>query len=75
VTWTVSELWKLHDSVDVLEPVTLVGVRVHAVLLLDRLTRPLKLFRELIVMVEVPVEPARTVTDPGLAVIVKSWTM
>ena len=40
-----------------------------------RLTTPLKLWRAVIVMVEVPAVPALAVTDVGLAAIVKSWTV
>ena len=57
------------------EPVTLAGVRVHDVLLLTRLTMPAKPWSAVIVMVEVPALPAFTVTLVGLAAIVKSWTV
>ena len=57
------------------DPVTLVGLTVHDVLLVARLTTPAKPFNPVIVIVEVPAEPARTVTLAGLAVIVKSCTM
>jgi hypothetical protein len=58
--------------------VTLVGVRVQvrpiAGLIVDvRLTTPLKAWRAVTVMVEVPAVPAKTVTLVGLAAIVKSW--
>ncbi len=61
------------------EPVTLVGVRVQVSpvvgLMFDvKLTIPLKPLREVMVMVEVPATPARTVTVVGLAEMVKSWT-
>jgi hypothetical protein len=63
----------------VLEPVTLVGVRVQAIpvlgLMLDvKLTIPLKPLRAVTVMVEVPAAPAFTVMVVGLAEMVKSWT-
>ena len=44
VTWTVEAVVKVHDNVEEPEPVTLVGVRVQAVLLLARLTTPAKPF-------------------------------
>ena len=61
------------------EPITLVGVRVQVSpvvgLVFDvKLTIPLKPLREVMVMVEVPATPARTVTVVGLAEMVKSWT-
>jgi hypothetical protein len=61
--------------VELPEPVTLVGVRVHAVLLEARFTTPTKPFRPVTVTVEVPGEPARSETVVGLAAIVKSWTV
>jgi hypothetical protein len=68
----------VHDSVEVPDPVTLVGVRVQvrpiAGLIVDvRLMTPLKPWRAVTVMVEVPAVPAKTVTLVGLAAIVKSW--
>ena len=44
VTWIVDAVVKVHDSVEEPEPVTLVGVRVHEVLLLARLMTPAKPF-------------------------------
>lgn len=69
----------LQESVEVPEPVTLVGVRVQvrpvAGLMLEvRLTTPLNPWRAVTVMVEVPATPALTVTAVGAAVTVKSWT-
>jgi hypothetical protein len=60
--------------------VTLVGVRVQARPVDGettevRLTTSLKPCRAVTVIVEVPETPARTVTEVGLAVIVKSWTV
>jgi len=52
----------------------LFGVRVQSVLLLLRLTIPLKPSRDPIVSVDVPVEPARTVTLVGAAEMLKSCT-
>jgi len=63
---------KVQDSVELPEPVTLVGLRVHAVLLLARLTTPVNPPTGVIVMVEDATVPALTVTLVGLAVIVKS---
>ena len=64
----------MHDSVEVPEPVTLVGLTEHDVLLVARLTTPENPFTAVTVIVEVAAVPALTVTDVGLAVIVKSWT-
>jgi hypothetical protein len=64
----------VHESVALPEPVTLVGATEHDVLLVDRLTTPAKPFRPVTVIVEVPAVPAFTVTEVGLADIVKSWT-
>ena len=63
---------KVHDNVELLEPVTLVGARVQEVLLLVRLTTPPKPCNAVTVMVEVPAAPALTVTLVGLALIWKS---
>ena len=62
----------MQDSVALPEPVTLVGDTVHEVLLVVRLTTPAKPLIAVTVIVEVPAEPAFTVTLAGLAVIVKS---
>jgi hypothetical protein len=67
----------LQESVEVPEPVTLVGVRLQvkpvAGLMLEvRLTAPANPSSADTVMVEVPEALARTVTPIGLAVIVKS---
>ena len=64
----------MQDRLDVPDPVTLVGLTVHDVLLVARLTTPAKPLTAVIVIVEVPAEPARTVTLVGLAAMVKSWT-
>jgi len=64
----------VQDSVELPDPVTLVGATAHEVLLVVRLTTPAKPFSPVIVIVEVPAEPASTVTLVGLAAIVKSWT-
>ena len=73
-TKKVPVLVKVHDNVLVPEPVMVNGLRVHAALLADRLTVPLKPLRPVTVIVEVPAELTFTVTDVGLALIVKSWT-
>jgi hypothetical protein len=65
----------VQESVELPEPVRLVGVTVQEVLLVARLTTPAKPFRPVTVTVEVPGDPARTVTVVGLAPIVKSWTV
>jgi len=74
VTWTVPAAAKVHESVELPEPVTLVGLRVQAVLLLARLTTPANPFRPVTVIVEVAAVPALTVTLVGLAAMVKSCT-
>ena len=64
----------MHDKVALPDPVTLVGDTVHEVLLVVRLTTPAKPFTAATDIEEVPALPAFTVTDDGVAVIVKSWT-
>lgn len=64
-----------QDSVEVPDPVTLVGVRVHVrpvagETVAPRLTTPLNPWSAVTVMVEVPACPAITVTLVGLAVTV-----
>jgi hypothetical protein len=68
----------LTVSVDVPEPVTLVGLSVAVKPddgLAVRLTVPLNPLIEATVMVDVPLAPALTVTLVGLAVMLKSWTV
>ena len=70
----------LQDRLEVPDPVTLVGVsaQVRPVdgLNVDvRLTTPLKPWREVIVIVEVPAALALVETDVGLAATVKSCTV
>jgi hypothetical protein len=75
VTVTVTDpvLVKVQERVEVpAPPVTLVGVRVQAVLSEVRATLPVKLLRGAIVIVEVPAVFTTTLTVLGLAVIVKS---
>ena len=64
----------MHESVELPEPVTLVGESEHEVLLVVRATTPANPLRPVTVIVDVPAEPALTVTLAGAAVIVKSWT-
>jgi len=63
---------KVQDSVELPEPVTLVGLSVQAVLLLARPTIPANPFSPVTVIVEVAAVPALTVMLVGLAVTVKS---
>jgi hypothetical protein len=72
VTWTVLAVANVHERLEVPEPVTLVGVRVQAVLLLARPTTPAKPLSPVTVIVEAPALPALTVTLVGLAETVKS---
>ena len=67
----------LQESVEVPEPVTLVGVRVQVkpvggLMLGVRLTTPTNPLSAVTVIVEVPETPAKTVALIGLAAIVKS---
>ncbi len=73
-TCTVEAAANVQDRVALPEPVTLVGDTLHEVLFVARVTTPANPFTAVIVIVEVPAEPALTVTDVGLAVIGKSWT-
>ena len=73
-TWTVDAELKVHDSVALPEPVTLVGATEHEVLFVVRLTTPAKPFTEVTVTVEVPATLTLMVMVVGLAVIVKSRT-
>jgi hypothetical protein len=70
----------VHDRVEVPEPVTLVGVRVHVMpvagLLVEaKLTTPANPFTAVTVIVEVPAWLTLTATLVGLATIVKSCTV
>jgi hypothetical protein len=70
----------VHDSVEVPDPVTLVGVRVQVSpvvgeMTLVRLTIPPNPLTAAMVMVELLVPPTFIVRLVGLAVIVKSWTV
>jgi hypothetical protein len=74
VTWRVPAAAKVQASVEVPDPVTLVGLSVQAVLLLARLTIPANPFNVVTVIADVAPVPAFAVTLIGLAAIVKSWT-
>jgi hypothetical protein len=74
-TWNDWAVVKVHDSVLVPDPVTLVGLNMHAVLFVPRLTTPDNPNCAVTVMAEVAAVPAFTVTGVGLAAIVKSWTV
>ena len=63
---------KVHDNVELPEPVTLVGESVHDVLLLVRLMTPAKPLTATMVIVDMPAVFTLTVTLDGLALIVKS---
>lgn len=62
----------MQDRVALPEPVTLSGLVVQLVLLVDKPAMPLNPFKPVMVMVDVPDAPAFTVTMVGLAVMVKS---
>ena len=65
---------KVQERVAPPEPVTLVGLTEHEVLLVVRATTPAKPFRAVTVIEEVPAALTFTFTLSGLAVIVKSCT-
>jgi len=75
LTWTVDAELKVHESVPLPGPVTLVGERVHEVLFVARFTTPAKPFRGVTVTAEVPAIPAFSIADVGFAVTVKSVTV
>ena len=60
----------MHESVELPEPVRLVGLSVHDVLLLVRLTTPAKWLTDVTVTVELAATPVSVVTLVGLALIV-----
>jgi len=62
----------VHDSVALPEPVTLVGATEQDVLLVVRETTPAKPLSPVTVIADVPALPTLTVTEVGLAEIVKS---
>jgi len=69
-----------HESVDVPEPLTIVGATVHVrpvegETVAVRLTAPLKLSRDVTVIAEVAAVPAFIVIEVGLVAMVKSWTL
>jgi len=75
VTVTVTDpvLVKVQDSVEVPEPpVTVAADSVQAELSLVRATLPVNPFSGEMVIVDVPAEPTATITEVGLADIVKS---
>jgi len=72
VTATVPAVEKLHDRVEVPEPVTVVGPSEHVVLFAERLTTPVNPLRAPIVIVEVPRTPVFTDTAVGFAAMEKS---
>jgi len=73
VTWIIDGDEKVQESVELPEPATLLGVGLHEVLSVLRLTTPEKPFRAVTVTLDVPAEPAFTLTFVGLAAIAKSW--
>ena len=75
LTWTVDAELKVHESVPLPDPVTLVGETVHEVLFVARLTTPAKPLRDVTVTVEVPAVPAFRIADVGFAATVKSVTV
>jgi hypothetical protein len=72
VTTIFDAVVNVQDSVALPEPVTLVGVTLHAPLSVVRFTTPVNPLVAVTVTVAVPDEPVFTVTLVGLAVSVKS---
>jgi hypothetical protein len=66
---------RVQESVEVPEPVMVVGDRVQAALFAARVAVPANPLIAVSVIVEVPAVFTVTVTLVGLAVMVKSWTM
>jgi len=75
VTWTVVAELKVHESVALPEPVTLVGETVHEVLLVLRFTSLAKPLLPTTEMVEIPGVPAFRVKEVGARVTMKSVTV
>ena len=67
--------WNAQVSVLLPEPVTRVAVSVHAVLLVDMLTIPLKPLRDVTVNVELTGVPVFNVKVVGATVSRKSWNL
>ena len=74
VTCLLPVVVNVHDRVELPEPVTLVGLTEHEVLLVVRATTPANPLRPVTVTLEVPAALTFTVTLVGAAAIVKSWT-
>ena len=68
ITWNIPTAANVHDRVELPEPVRLVGLTAHDVLLVVRLTIPEKPFRAVTVIVEVAGAALSVVTAVGLAV-------
>lgn len=71
LTWNVLADVKVQDSIELPDPVTLVGFREQSVLFVVRFTIPANPLTLDTVIVEFAWEPALTVMDVGLAVRVK----
>ncbi len=65
----------MQERVEAPEPATLLGLALHEVLLVLRLTVPVKPLREVTVRLDDPLEPTFTLAFVGLAVTAKSWTL
>ncbi len=75
MTCTIEVDEKVQESVELPEPVMLLGVTLHEVLLVLRLTIPGNPFTAVIVTLDAPGEPVFTLTLVGLPEIAKSWTL
>jgi hypothetical protein len=65
----------VQDKLETPEPATLLGVTLHEVLFVLRLTTPEKPFMAVIVMLAVPAAPTFTLTFVGLPEMAKSWIL
>ena len=64
----------VQESMELPEPATLFGAAEQDVLLVFRLTASEKPFTAVTVIVEMPAEPAFTLTFVGFPAMAKSWT-
>ncbi len=74
-TCTIDVDENVQERVELPEPATLFGAAEQDVLLVFRLTVPEKPFTGVTVIVEMPAEPAFTLTLVGFPAMAKSWTL
>jgi len=75
ITWKVEAEENVQDSVALPVPVKRVGDTEHDVLFVARSIGPEKPFSPILLIVDIPTEPASAGTVIGTAVIAKSWKM